>query len=222
MSKQPIVQMPNGTVQLDLATYQQWQQVMTLINDANCGMTAQQVQFDTAKVEAMLTYCVGLTQPGKTAQLVTHSAKATTKLIVSPTVAGGADLLADDPSHAKQSQLSEATLRQYHLHAGDVIAVTLRADGQVDELQKVAQVTLNNDLDELSHALVEAGDELGLPGHLMVSHNQTTTLTDSSGMPYPYVIPAAVVTAFKLKVGDQVDLRWYHDELMTMQIVWRY
>ncbi|MFD1420688.1 hypothetical protein [Lactiplantibacillus songbeiensis] len=86
----------------------------------------------------------------------------------------------------------------------------------------MAQVTLNNDLDGLSHALVEAGDELGLPGHLMVSHNQTTTLTDSSGMPYPYVIPAAVVTAFKLKAGDQVDLRWYHDELMTMQVIWRY
>ncbi|MFD1420689.1 hypothetical protein [Lactiplantibacillus songbeiensis] len=125
MSKKPIIPVPSGTVQLDLATFRQWQQVMMMINAASCGATDQQVQFDTAKIESMLTYCVGLTQSGKTAQLVTHAVKATTKLIVSPTVAGGADLLADDQSHAKQSQLSEAIMRRYHLHAGDVITVTL-------------------------------------------------------------------------------------------------
>jgi len=222
MSKKPIIPVPIGTVQLDLATFRQWQQVMTMINAASCGATDQQVQFDPAKIESMLTYCVGLTQPGKTAQLVTNAAKATAKLIVSPTVAGGADLLADDQAHAKQSQLSEATVRRYHLHAGDVIAMTVDANGQVAELQKVGRVDLHNDLDGLAQAVVEAGDELGLPGHLVVSHNQTTTLTDGSGMPYPYVIPAAVVAAFKLKAGDRVDLRWYHDELMTMQIIWRY
>lgn len=234
----PILPTPTGTVQIELKAYEQWQQLVTLLTNAQQTATGNQVNFDVVKLEAALTYGLQLTSPELSAKITTDKGVSKQKTpqaeikwqpdqvyryILWPRVEGGADLiLQDGKPETKYGQLTEVELRRLDLQGGDVVTAVIENMKQVHEIQLVDHVTLETGLITLDQGIVEAGDITGLPGHLVVTHNATTVLTDDSGMPYPYVIPKPIVMQKQIKEGDHVDLRWYQGELMTICLIWRY
>ncbi|MFC6181370.1 hypothetical protein [Lactiplantibacillus daowaiensis] len=229
MSK-PIMPKPKGTVQVDLATFQQWQHFTRLLTEAQSKIVDQQVAFDVTKLTTALTYGLQLSDSSLTAKVVGCDGQAEPQSVVSgnhytlwPRIDGGVDLVEERGSiELKKGTLTEKDIRQSGLVGGDVVTAVIDDAKHVSAVKKVNQVPIETDLVTLSRATVENGDILGLAGRLVVTHNSSTTITDPSGMPYPYVIPQPIVDQFHVRVDDSVDLRWYRDELLTIRLIWKY
>lgn len=225
MSK-PIMPSTNGTVQIDLKTYQQWQQLTKLLVAAQVESKDRIVKFDAKKLTAALTYGLQLSDSALRAEIVNGSAPSVipqSRYTLWPRVEGGVDLVWSNGNKTiKKGLLSEIELRQKALIGGDIVSAKINDAKQVSDIRKLDHVNIESELMTLTRAFIESGDMLGMPERLIVTHNNKTTLVDDSGMPYPYVIPQSVVAQMQLQVGDQVDLRWYAHDLMTMRLIWRY
>ncbi|VDG31992.1 hypothetical protein MUDAN_DOGOELCO_01283 [Lactiplantibacillus mudanjiangensis] len=225
MSK-PIMPSTNGTVQIDLKAYQQWQQLTKLLVAAQVESKDRIVKFDAKKLTTALTYGLQLSDSALRAEIVNGSAPSVipqSHYTLWPRVEGGVDLVwSNGDKTIKKGLLSEIELRQKALIGGDIVSAKINDAKQVSDIRKLDHVNIESELMTLTRAFIESGDMLGMPERLIVTHNNKTTLVDDSGMPYPYVIPQSVVAQMQLQVGDQVDLRWYAHDLMTMRLIWRY